>query len=145
MIGEHIEHYRILQHVGGGGMGTVYRALDTMLEREVALKILRGDLSDQPDVTKRFRAEAVTLARLSHPHIARSSDSCGTARIHADASPIRPDTSRGAGARVGSASGHSGCPVSGCDARAIGGSAVGGLGVGLVRAWRLGRERFGAA
>jgi hypothetical protein len=70
MIGEHIEHYRILQHVGGGGMGTVYRALDTMLEREVALKILRGDLSDQPDVTRRFRAEAVTLARLSHPHIA---------------------------------------------------------------------------
>ena len=70
MIGEHIEHYRILQHVGGGGMGTVYRALDTMLEREVALKILRGDLSDQPDITRRFRAEAVTLARLSHPHIA---------------------------------------------------------------------------
>jgi eukaryotic-like serine/threonine-protein kinase len=70
MIGEHIEHYRILQHVGGGGMGTVFRALDTMLEREVALKILRADLSDQPDVTRRFRAEAVTLARLSHPHIA---------------------------------------------------------------------------
>jgi hypothetical protein len=70
VIGEQIEHYRILQHLGDGGMGTVFRALDTMLEREVALKVLRTDLSDQADVTRRFRAEAVTLARLSHPHIA---------------------------------------------------------------------------
>ena len=70
MVGEVIEHYQILQRLGEGGMGTVYRALDTQLEREVALKVLRADLSDQPDVTKRFRAEAVALARLSHPHIA---------------------------------------------------------------------------
>jgi serine/threonine-protein kinase len=70
MVGQQIEHYRVLQHLGDGGMGTVFRALDTMLEREVALKILRTDLSDQPEVTRRFRAEAVTLARLSHPNIA---------------------------------------------------------------------------
>jgi serine/threonine-protein kinase len=70
MVGEVIEHYKILQRIGEGGMGTVYRALDTMLEREVALKLLRADLSGEPEVTQRFRAEAVALARLSHPHIA---------------------------------------------------------------------------
>jgi serine/threonine-protein kinase len=70
MVGEVIEHYEILQRLGEGGMGTVYRALDTQLEREVALKVLRADLADQPDVVRRFRAEAVALARLSHPHIA---------------------------------------------------------------------------
>src|SRR5262249_24900253 len=70
MIGEQIENYRIIQHLGDGGMGTVFRAVDTMLGREGALKVLRPDLSGQADVTKRFRAEAVTLARLSHPHIA---------------------------------------------------------------------------
>ncbi len=70
MIGEHIEHYRIVERLGEGGMGTVYRAVDTLLEREVALKVLRTDLSDEPNVTQRFRAEAVALARLSHPNIA---------------------------------------------------------------------------
>ncbi len=70
MVGEVIDHYKILERIGEGGMGTVYRAIDTMLEREVALKLLRTDLPDDPDVIRRFRAEAVALARLSHPHIA---------------------------------------------------------------------------
>jgi serine/threonine-protein kinase len=59
--------YRIVERLGGGGMGAVYRALDTVLEREVALKILGADVDD-PE--KRFRAEAVAIARLSHPGLA---------------------------------------------------------------------------
>jgi len=59
--------YRVIERLGGGGMGAVYRAMDTVLEREVALKILVADVDD-PE--KRFRAEAIAIARLSHPGLA---------------------------------------------------------------------------
>src|SRR5215510_6235598 len=61
--------YRIVECLGHGGMGTVYRAVDETLDREVAIKVLHSKLAD-PRVIKRFRAEATTLARLNHPQIA---------------------------------------------------------------------------
>jgi serine/threonine-protein kinase len=69
MVGTTIGKYHVLDRVGRGGMGTVYRALDETLHREVAIKVLNSELND-PEVAKRFRAEAVTVARLSHPGIA---------------------------------------------------------------------------
>jgi serine/threonine-protein kinase len=70
MIGNLIGSYKISAQIGAGGMGTVYRGVDLMLEREVAIKALRADLVNRPDLVERFRAEAVTLARLNHPNIA---------------------------------------------------------------------------
>ena len=69
MIGQNIGKYRVLERVGRGGMGTVYRAIDETLHREVAIKVLNAELND-PAVARRFRAEAVTVARLNHPGIA---------------------------------------------------------------------------
>jgi len=71
MIGQIIgSTYRIEEKIGEGGMGAVYRGRDLMLERDVAVKALRPELARQPELVKRFRTEAVTLARLNHPHIA---------------------------------------------------------------------------
>jgi serine/threonine-protein kinase len=69
MIGQTIGKYRVDALIGRGGMGTVYRATDETLNREVALKVLNAELND-PEIARRFRAEAVTVARLSHPGIA---------------------------------------------------------------------------
>src|SRR4030095_5222915 len=69
MVGQNIGKYRVLDRVGRGGMGTVYRARDETLHREVAIKVLNAELND-PEVAKRFRAEAITVARLSHPGLA---------------------------------------------------------------------------
>ena len=69
MVGQNIGKYRVLDRIGRGGMGTVFRALDETLNREVAIKILNAELND-PEVARRFRAEAVTVARLNHPGIA---------------------------------------------------------------------------
>ncbi len=69
MIGQTIGKYRVEERIGRGGMGTVYRATDETLQREVALKVLNAELND-PEIARRFRAEAVTVARLSHPGIA---------------------------------------------------------------------------
>ena len=69
MIGQDIGKYRVLERIGRGGMGTVYRAIDETLQRDVAIKVLNAELND-PSVARRFRAEAVTVARLSHPGIA---------------------------------------------------------------------------
>jgi serine/threonine protein kinase len=70
MIGRVVGSYRIVSQIGEGGMGTVYRAVDTMLDREVALKAIRSDLSQEPHMVERFRTEAKTLARIHHPAIA---------------------------------------------------------------------------
>ncbi len=69
MVGQDIGKYRVLDRVGRGGMGTVYRAIDETLHREVAIKVLNAELND-PEVARRFRSEAITVARLSHPGIA---------------------------------------------------------------------------
>ncbi|MBC7842637.1 MAG: protein kinase [Gemmatimonadaceae bacterium] len=70
MIGTQLGNYRVVSRLGEGGMGTVYRAVDTMLDRDVALKVLRPELARQAALVERFRAEAVALARLRHEHIA---------------------------------------------------------------------------
>jgi eukaryotic-like serine/threonine-protein kinase len=63
-------NYRILKKLGEGGTGEVYKGLDVMLEREVAIKLLRAELSNRRDLVERFRTEAVALARLNHTNIA---------------------------------------------------------------------------
>ncbi len=69
MIGRTLGHYEITALLGKGGMGEVYRARDTKLKRDVALKVLPGDLSSDPERLRRFQREAETVAGLSHPHI----------------------------------------------------------------------------
>jgi eukaryotic-like serine/threonine-protein kinase len=69
MIGRMLGPYRILEKLGAGGMGEVYKARDTRLDRTVAIKILPADLSADPDRRARFEREAKTIAGLSHPHI----------------------------------------------------------------------------
>jgi len=70
MIGKTISHYRIEEQIGAGGMGVVYRAHDEQLERDVAIKVLPpGTLVDE-NARKRFRKEALSLAKLNHPNIA---------------------------------------------------------------------------
>jgi eukaryotic-like serine/threonine-protein kinase len=67
--GSRLDRYLILSRLGGGGMVTVYKARDTELDREVALKVLGRPYCHQPDLINRFRAEAQTQARLHSPHI----------------------------------------------------------------------------
>src|SRR5687767_13217089 len=62
--------YRVLNKVGAGGMGEVYRARDMRLNRDVALKALPAGTHDDPESRARFRREAQLLASLNHPHIA---------------------------------------------------------------------------
>ncbi len=69
MIGRRLAHYRITAPLGAGGMGAVYRATDTKLDREVALKVLPNEMASQPVRRERFRREAKALAALDHPGI----------------------------------------------------------------------------
>jgi eukaryotic-like serine/threonine-protein kinase len=70
MSARNIGSFRILERLGEGGMGEVFRAIDTMLEREVALKTLRPEMCERADVVERFRVEAIALARMHHRNIA---------------------------------------------------------------------------
>ena len=68
-VGQRLGPYEILSAIGARGMGEVYRARDTRLERTVAVKILPDHLSDRAELRERFEREARTVASLNHPHI----------------------------------------------------------------------------
>src|SRR5688500_14324702 len=68
-VGTRLGPYDILQRVGAGGMGEVYRARDARLDRDVAIKVLPEHLAQRPDALARFKKEAKAVAALSHPNI----------------------------------------------------------------------------
>src|SRR6202051_518477 len=67
--GKTVGPYQILSAIGSGGMGEIYKARDTRLDRTVAIKVLSAHLADRADLRERFDREARTIAGLNHPHI----------------------------------------------------------------------------
>ena len=68
------DRYEIIKLIGEGGMANVYLAYDTILERNVAVKVLRGDLADDEKFVRRFQREALSASSLSHPNIVEMYD-----------------------------------------------------------------------
>ncbi len=71
MIGQKVKHYEVVELLGKGGMGVVYKAIDTRLSRPVALKVLKEEIAENPDLKKRFLREARSASQISHPAVAQ--------------------------------------------------------------------------
>ena len=69
MIERTLSHFEIVDEIGRGGMGVVFKAKDTRLDRTVAIKVLPSHLADNPDLKQRFEREARAISSLNHPHI----------------------------------------------------------------------------
>src|SRR5438309_11701140 len=69
LVGQTLGHYVVLEQIGAGGMGVVYRAHDEQLDRDVALKVLPSGMLADENARRRFRREAMALAKLNHPNV----------------------------------------------------------------------------
>jgi eukaryotic-like serine/threonine-protein kinase len=81
MIGRVLSHYRVVEQIGSGGMGVVYRAHDEQLERDVAIKVLPAGMLANDQARKQFRQEALALAKLNHPNIGTIFEFCSAEGI----------------------------------------------------------------
>jgi serine/threonine protein kinase len=89
--GSRLGPYQITAAIGAGGMGEVYKATDTRLDRSVAIKVLPDHVAGDPELKQRFEREAKTLAALSHPHICPVFDESGQFEVYVRSFPASND------------------------------------------------------